>query len=108
MICLIIYHYVTNYDYDCDLIVSIMTISGLLTVDAQISMNTHHYCVNYCVYSTVIDCHHETMDHCHLHHCHQAHHSILTVDYLGHLVRELGHILIKSHRYLAVCHSDQI
>jgi hypothetical protein len=86
-----------NYDYDHDLVVLIMMIGGLLIVDAQISMNASHYCVDYCTYSTVINCHHETMDRCHLHHRHQAHRGILMVDYPGHSVRELGYILIKNH-----------
>jgi len=105
MICLIVYHYVVYYDYDHDLSVSIMTIGGLPIVNAQISMNMHHYCVGYCVYSTVIYNHHEMMDRCHHH---QDNCSTLMVDYPDHLVHESGHVLIKSHRYLVVCHSDQI
>jgi len=109
MICLTIHHDVVNYDYDHDLAVLIVTIGGLLIINAQTSMNAHHYCVGYCVYLTAIDHHHEMMARCHhLCHRHQAHLSTLMADYLDHSVRESGHILIESHRYLAACHSDQI
>jgi hypothetical protein len=103
-----IYHHVVNYDYDHDLVVLIVTIGGLLIIEAQILMNVHHYCVDYCVYSTVIDRHHETMDRFCCHHRHQAHHGILRVDYPSHSVRESGHILIGHHRCLVVDGSDQI
>jgi hypothetical protein len=93
MIYLNVYHHVMNYDYDHDLVVLIVMIGGLPIIEAQISMNAHHYCVGYCVYSTAIDCHHGTMARCRLCHRHQAHRGILRVDYPGHSVRELGHVL---------------
>ena len=107
-ICLIVSHHVVSYDYDHDLVVLIVMIGGLPIVEAQISMNTRHYYVGYCVYSATIDHHHEMMDRFHRHHRHQAHRSILRADYPGHSVCELGHVLIEHRRYLMVCRSDQI
>jgi len=108
MIWLIVYHAVVNYDYDRDLVVSIVTIGDLPTIDAQISMNARHYCVDYCIYSTTIGHYHGTMARCRLHHHHQAHCGILRADHPGHSVCESGHILTKLRQYLVVCHSDQI
>ena len=107
-ICVTVYPHVMNYDYDHDLVVLVVRISGLLTVEAQILMNACHYCVSYCIYSTAIDRHHETMDRFRRHHRHQARHGILTADYPGHLVHESGHVLTGHCRCLVVNRSDQI
>jgi hypothetical protein len=93
----IIYPHVMNYDYNHDLVVVVVTIVGLLIVEAQILMNVCHYCVNYCVYSTAIDHHHETMDRFRRHHRHQVHRGIPRADYPDHSVRESGHVL-SGHR----------
>jgi hypothetical protein len=103
-----VHPHVVSYDYDHNLVVLVITIGGLLIIEAQILMNARHYCVDYCVYSTAIDRHHEMMDRFRRHHHHQAHRSILRADYPGHLVRELGHVLIRHCRCLMVDRSDQI
>ena len=103
-----IYRAVVTYDYDRNLVVSIMMISDLPIVEAQVSMIARHHCVDYCVCSIVINRHPEMMAHCRHCHCHQAHHSILMADYLSHSAHESGHVLIEHRQYLVACCSDQI